>query len=260
MNKAIKTNNLEEVTRLYKEDPKRHYGGCELQYRAIHLAAMAGKTHIVYHLYKMDNLCLSARDINGWSPLIHAVRAGRWSTVQIMLPYDKTQIHLMDDLGMTPLHHAAITGNVFTAKILLKYDREAVAWTDMYGRTPAFWAVFKGHADMTCMLFKLDPEALTRRDKKGKTVVHVAAHWEQHALVPLLHELGCDLDAQDNYGWTPMHVAAASGDEKTMRALHDAGSKAHFAKNEDGHTPVDVARTDKAKSFFHSLCSAITSD
>ena len=63
------------------------------------------------------------------------------------------------------------------------------------------------------------------RDEKGQTALHTASR--SNDTLPTaraLLEKGADVDAQDNYGWTPLHVAAFYGAERIVDQLLASGA------------------------------------
>lgn len=77
--------------------------------------------------------------------------------------------------------------------------------------------------------------------KKGETPLHVAADsWVPHRAVTVLLDAKAAIDAKDNNGRTPLHLAAAKGRTAVARALVDA--KAAVDLPDDwGKTPLHHA-------------------
>ena len=76
------------------------------------------------------------------------------------------------------------------------------------------------------------------RDDRGRTPLHVAAAWHPEGIRSLL-EAGADIDARDDRGRTPLHVAAAWNPEG-IRSLLEAGAEIE-ARDRNGWTPLHVA-------------------
>jgi hypothetical protein len=63
------------------------------------------------------------------------------------------------------------------------------------------------------------------RDEKGQTALHHASLSDKTLpTARALLEKGADVDAQDNYGWTPLHVAAFYGSEGIVDLLLAEGA------------------------------------
>ena len=66
-------------------------------------------------------------------------------------------------------------------------------------------------------------------DDDGNTVVHIAARHRHLAVIEALHELGIDINALNDFGWTPVYMAAYTfddddGDVQFLKALADLGA------------------------------------
>ncbi len=82
---------------------------------------------------------------------------------------------------------------------------------------------------------------LAARDAKGRTAVHLAVTYGTFYRM-LVEDLDLDLDAQDNEGNTPLHLAAHGNRAIDVRALLDHGANAAVLNNE-GQRPLDVTMT-----------------
>jgi hypothetical protein len=102
--------------------------------------------------------------------------------------------------------------------------------------TPLMRAAFSGDVDLTTLLlsYKADPAIVS---KDGETMVEAAAGLgfiqgyskgrsaaERLATVKLFVERGADVNAADDYGITPLMVAANLGDTKIIQYLVDVGA------------------------------------
>jgi ankyrin repeat protein len=64
----------------------------------------------------------------------------------------------------------------------------------------------------------------------------------------MVEELGADVNERDGWGYTPMHYAAARGDNDLIRYLVDQGADVH-AVTRLGQTTVDITRGGRAGFF-----------
>lgn len=106
----------------------------------------------------------------------------------------------------------------------------------------------EGHAAIVDILLKNDvnKEAVT---KMGRKALHIAAIRGNFEVVSLLVQAGCELDYQDQDLCTPLHYAAAHGDEKILREL--LGKKPNTTlKNYQGMTPYDLSQDYKIREIF----------
>ena len=71
-------------------------------------------------------------------------------------------------------------------------------------------------------------------------------------LVSLLLARGAKVDARDNYGWTPLMVAARLGDAETARLLLDHGADVNVAATAN-YTPLHWAVALGRRDLFNVL-------
>ncbi len=89
----------------------------------------------------------------------------------------------------------------------------------------------------------LETESLDARDDQGRTPIHLAALHGTPAVVAALGEAGADPDAADGQGRTPLHLVAVFGDDPAIvTALVRAGASLD-AQDARGRTPLEFAET-----------------
>ena len=152
-----------------------------------------------------------------------------------------TSINQKDDQGRIPLHFAALfdtVGTIITA--LCKADRQTVGTCDNEGAQPLHLAAFAGNVRATHVLinYEANPNAQT---KLGKTPAHKAIYAdENHNAIEILELLNANkgnLDAQDVYGYTPLHLAALNENPEIFSALVNQGADFQV-KDEKEKTPI----------------------
>jgi hypothetical protein len=79
------------------------------------------------------------------------------------------------------------------------------------------------------------------RDEFGCTPLRLAATIGNIDIVKFLVERGADADAKDKFGFTPLHCAASNGHLDIVKFLVERGVDVN-ARDEDGRTPLDLAR------------------
>ncbi|CAM4698688.1 unnamed protein product, partial [Lepidochelys kempii] len=103
-------------------------------------------------------------------------------------------------------------------------DRELVDRKDYYGKTPCYWTAYKGQ--------KLSMELLLQHGASVNTCC-IHGGMPLHAAIGLFPDCtllliqgshGADVNLQDNWGVTPIYLAACSGQIECIRLLVQAGA------------------------------------
>jgi ankyrin repeat protein len=139
---------------------------------------------------------------------------------------------------VSPLYYTLLFGHTCLAKYIIRNRPRDLGATDMYGRTALHIAAFKSDFDVVQMLVDIAHIAVNSRDKKDCTPLHYAMHdgdQESHDDVSLcaerLLERGADVEAQNNRGSTPLHLAASKTSEKSVRLLIKNGAMINLQNN-----------------------------
>lgn len=133
----------------------------------------------------------------GWISTIHiAVQSGNERILNLLLQQDADAINSRDSDGRTPLFHGAIQDNESVVRLLLGHGAR-VGVVDVEGRSPLHWAV------------------LHRRPEVLQALLE---HWGRH------EKRDFDIDAYDNVGWTPLHLAVERRFEEGVRLLMKSGA------------------------------------
>ncbi|MCB1864176.1 MAG: ankyrin repeat domain-containing protein [Chromatiales bacterium] len=152
------------------------------------------------------------RDVRGQTVLHRAAAAGRSTIVEKLLA-GGADPNLGDSLGDTPLVLAARAGHLAAAR-----------------------ALFDGGAkdDPTALLFVVAAQGLPDR-----------------RLLDLVLQRGAKINAKNDRGETPLHVAVVNGDRLVVRAL--VAERADLnATDADGRRPADIA-LQNGDNYLYSL-------
>lgn len=123
----------------------------------------------------------------------------------------------------------------------------ANAGGDVNGRPDPRQPPFLHHAlvsrkyDVAELLLSLGADPETRGNESGWRAAHYAAHSGGGYAVHLLSQNGCDLNAPDIDGCTPLHIAALCGNKAAAETLLSAGADITL-RNKTGQSAPELAR------------------
>eukprot|EP00644_Phytophthora_capsici_P003474 jgi/Phyca11/116912/e_gw1.31.10.1 len=162
-----------------------------------------------------------ANEMNGESPLGCAAWYGHLFLLDLLLEAGGDKDGFLRRCSFSPLHFAALGNNVACAKMLL--GRSAivnVAMPPTNAEMPLYFAIRSKSQEMVDLLLcsKADPCSF---NALAETPIHVAIACGHLEILKYFGEIlrGFDLLAEDENKQTPLHVAAADGDETTCRLL-----------------------------------------
>ena len=169
----------------------------------------------------------------------------------IIIKTDK--INNLDRWGWHLLHYAAQENNIEVAKELLRQGADINVKKDIQidgsalestgkGETPLHEAVFSTNEKFAKFLIeqKVDIEA---RDYAFRTPLHFACWIDGYTqIIQQLLENGANPNAQDKWGWTPLHriVFASPENKEAIQLLFSHGARDDI-KNMSGKTASDIA-------------------
>lgn len=86
----------------------------------------------------------------------------------------------------------------------------------------------KGHE----IMFKEKPVKFQASTPAGDTALHLAARRRDVDMSRILVDYGAMVDATNGHGMTPLHIAAAEGDEPLVKYFYGVRANAAIADNE----------------------------
>uniref|UniRef100_A0ABD2XRW0 Uncharacterized protein n=2 Tax=Trichogramma kaykai TaxID=54128 RepID=A0ABD2XRW0_9HYME len=193
---------------------------------------------------------LDARDELGDTPLHLALRNGKMKAVISLLRRGASPI-LADKNRSTPLHIICHKKYNDLATMLLEINDDndertlMVDVRDDQGDTPLHLALRNKNKKATELLLKygVDPNSA---NLKGLTALHIVSQEnERYDLAKVLFEI-CKqknvtlrVDARDEFGDTPLHLALRSNNKRLVELLLRQGADVNLA-NEEGSTPLHI--------------------
>ncbi|HYR89495.1 MAG TPA: ankyrin repeat domain-containing protein [Terriglobia bacterium] len=216
---------------------------------------------------------ISAPGPDGRSPLLIA-SAGGHEPLAIFLLGKGANPNAADRLGLTALHYAATAGKLELIKPLLAaganpnsraireransgpYSTVDYPPVSIIGATPLFLAAEAGNAEAVRFLAAngADPQ-LSTNEKTTPLIVAAGAgvyqdlandqaqeEWKQRHFETgkVLADLGVDVNAKGENGWTVLHAATYMGLDSLIQLLVEKGAKLDVMDN-FGQTPLSIA-------------------
>ncbi len=120
----------------------------------------------------------------------------------------------------------------------------AASATNSPGMDPLLFPIHQaaevGDADQVKALLKAWPELIEAQNEKGLTPLHVAAGNGRSNVLEVLLPRRANVHALTRYGWTPLHFAATAGDPATVALLLAYGAGVNVRTRTD-ETPLHMA-------------------
>lgn len=250
------------VVRLLLQQPDLVVNWCDPDGRtALHAAAHHGREEVMRLLLNDERTDVNARDGGGKTALHTATYNGRIEVVQILLAHRGIDFNSPDYTGRTPLQVSEALG--YPTDML----RAAVEKADLNAREIASLkaAVSKAEQDRKDAIAakKADDDAIVQaanagnltvvrdmlrrgsdcngRSKLARTSLHVAAEKGHIDMVRLMiSHPSLQINLQDMYGWTALHLATFHHHRDIVLLLLAAGIDTHI-KDRNRKTALEMA-------------------
>ncbi len=177
-------------------------------------------------------------------PLHLAVRLGHGTVVRDLVRRG-ARVRGRDRSGALPLHWSCYQQDPRLVPLLLPSPR--TSWEDDGDETPLMKCARLDNTAVLDELLRHRPELLEERDELSRTALWLAADQASVATVRLLVDHGAAVDAGDDDGVTPLHVAARRGEAEIVEILASANAE---VLDQGGNRPLDYAAYfGKAEAF-----------
>lgn len=160
-------------------------------------------------------------DISGGemlTPLMLASKHGNTHVAELLLQYQANP-NLSDGKLHSPLMYACANGHRATVEVLLQFGANP-HWV---ARSATNTNGVNGNGMRYDRHFRFSPGGRAAQDwqgqGEGKTAMHCAARYGYTPIIAILVQLGCNVNAQDDKGRTPIFWATVNGHYESVRAL-----------------------------------------
>ncbi len=218
----------------------------------LHLACSQGRSDMVKMMVEHAGpQIISYADQQQKTPLHHCAFSIHSSC---MIPFlvergkGIIKVDAHDARGRTPLHNAVTSANLAGTKELISYKANPLA-ADNKGMNALHLALNSNKKGIVNALLELScaPELISHTCSKGCSAIHHALHSGHGEMIPkMIAALRYEVQRiQNEEGNNYLHIAAAQGDVKALKALLDV-SEIHKLLNEPnncGMTPLHSAAT-----------------
>jgi ankyrin repeat protein len=160
-----------------------------------------------------------------------------------LIDEEKLNINLPDERGNCHLHIAAFKGHDECVQILLA-NGAGVNARDGFGNVPLHFAAKYKHIKTLEVLSEMQGVDFDAINQKGGTALKIAAFEGHDEVVRVLLEKGAKVDiitqGETLYKYQALHLAAKSGHVAIVQVLIDAKADVN-ARDEFGNTPIIIA-------------------
>ncbi|PIA32465.1 hypothetical protein AQUCO_04500223v1 [Aquilegia coerulea] len=274
LSKAAQENYLYWCEEIYKRCPSLLYHQSKHGHTALHHAAWRGEPEMVKFFISVDAKdikpikTLYTVDANGETALHRAVFNHKLEAVRLLIEADPHFEYGANSSGETPLlmaiREAQAHENRFDTgqiqRLIVKMQPSQIKvrtgdnrWTSLH------YATYKGYLSAIEDIIQFCPDCLELVDNEGMNFLHLAAKLEHIQLVK--HFVGAKeipanvFNRKDNYGNTPLHIAALSGNESiTICLLYDPRVDKNTVNNKGQHVLHAIHFDyDKRKAGIHRV-------
>lgn len=215
----------------------------------LHVAALSGSIKNIELLLKIG-LPVDAKS-HGFTPLSRAVTSGQPGSVEFLITKGANKA-IKTLTGGSLLHLAASAGQTESAKILMKCGFR-IDEKDDEGLTPLYTAAEHDQFEFADFLLLEGADEFTSTD--STTLLHLAAARGSTTAIICFLDLGFDIDALNDHGYTPLYFAAKAGKLDSIKVLMNNGSDL-LTRDKDGNSLLHIAVEENDSVAVQTLIDA----
>ncbi|RXM34414.1 Ankyrin repeat and SOCS box protein 3 [Acipenser ruthenus] len=207
---------------------------------AVGVAAREGDVKLLRKLIKKGR-SVNVYDNRGWIPIHEAAFHNSYKCLSVLIETAESSPVLSSKTfeGKTALHLAASHGSLRSTEILLKAGANINEVTNEK-ETPLFLAVEGGYIDVVKLLVMQGANLNGSHSWCGWNSLHQAAFRGFSDIMKVLLVNGADRESQDDFGITPLFVAAQYGKAECLKMLAEYGANVNCQASDDA-TPLFIA-------------------
>jgi ankyrin repeat protein len=211
--------------------------GCDLMMRdpygvtLLHVAAAAAKPPLLEYLIR-SGLDVNALTARAATPVSYAVEKGNTAAVQTLLEHGASTA-VANIGGDSLLVHAVKIGNASVVEVILSRSKQPAVEAISYYvavNTVLHLAVRNGHTEVAAVLLR-HGAAVHARAEDGATPLLLAAAYASTHLVQLLLDAGADITAQNALGLSALHLAVTNEHAEVLQLLLEQSGAAALIDN-----------------------------
>ena len=195
----------------------------------LNFAALGGSKEVV-ELLIASGADVNAKSDNGQAPLHDNASIGGKKEIAQLLINNGADVNIKDEFSHTPLHNAAEEGRKELIELLIANGADVNAETN-YGYTTLDMASSRKHPKTVDLL---------RKHGGKNSTINLAATVDDVESVKEFLTAGSDVNAKNEEGETPLHIAAREGQKEIAEILIAAGADVS-AISDGSITPLDIA-------------------
>ncbi|PHT82585.1 hypothetical protein T459_15600 [Capsicum annuum] len=263
LHKAVRSQHLDVVKLLVKEDPEFEFPPNHAQETPLYLAAESGFHDALIVILESCKKPTYAAGPSNRTPLHAAVIQEHKDCIRSLWRWNKPLCEELDLWGWNSLHYAVKLGLIDVVSYMLRWKKSLVylpAGSENDWTTAIHIAASEGDVNMINELLNHSPDCRDLLNSNNQNTLHVAVLNNQDEVVRfLLDSDKCDslVDEPDSDGNTPLHLLAASGNHVPELINHPRAKKMSF--NKENQTPLDIALSckvaTKKEKLMEDLCS-----
>ncbi|XP_044284541.1 ankyrin repeat and SOCS box protein 3 [Varanus komodoensis] len=207
---------------------------------AVGLAAREGNAKHLKKLMKR-RYSIDVPDNRGWMAIHEAAFHNASECLKLLIRAAPSADYVRSKTfeGTRPLHLSASRGNLECVALLLESGSDPNELTDD-ATTPLFLAVENGHADVIKLLLQHGANINGSHCWSEWNSLHQAVFQNYPEILKLLLDQGAEKDSVDDFGITPLFVAAQYGKLECLNILLSYGAEVN-CQAKDWATPLFIA-------------------